>query len=136
MPAEPPIPDVFCTWVKHALVPELTAGDVVILDNLHLHKAAGVREMIQAVGATLLYLPPYSPDFNPVEPMWSKVKQHLQSAAAGTFKGLQEAVTEALDGDGQRLPELLPPLWLSRYGKRRAAVTPSQVLSDGSGFFH
>lgn len=88
--------DVFLTYVQHALLPELTAGDVVIMDNLQPHKAAGVREMIESAGATLLYLPPYSPDLNPIENMWSKVKQHLRSAAARTQEALQEAVTAAL----------------------------------------
>lgn len=88
--------DVFRTYVEHVLTPELLPGDVVILDNLQPHKAAGVREMIETAGATLLYLPPYSPDFNPIENMWSKVKQHLRSAAARTFGALQEAVTAAL----------------------------------------
>ena len=88
--------DVFLAYVEHVLVPELTQGDVVILDNLQPHKAAGVKEMLEAAGAKLLYLPPYSPDFNPIENMWSKVKQHLRSAAARTFDALQEAVTSAL----------------------------------------
>jgi transposase len=89
--------DVFLAYVQHVLVPELKPGDVVILDNLQPHKAKGVREMIEAAGAKLLYLPPYSPDFNPIENMWSKVKQHLRSAAARTFDALQEAVTSALE---------------------------------------
>jgi transposase len=88
--------DVFRTYVREVLAPELHAGDVVILDNLQPHKAAGVREMIEAAGARLLYLPPYSPDLNPIEHMWSKVKQHLRSAAARTYEALQEAVTSAL----------------------------------------
>ena len=88
--------DVFIAYVQHVLVPELTAGDVVILDNLQPHKASGVLEMIESAGAELLYLPPYSPDFNPIENMWSKVKQHLRSAAARTLDALQEAVTSAL----------------------------------------
>lgn len=88
--------DVFRAYVQHVLVPELHAGDVVILDNLQPHKAAGVRELIESAGATLLYLPPYSPDFNPIENMWSKVKQYLRSAAARSFDALQEAVTAAL----------------------------------------
>jgi transposase len=88
--------DLFLAYVKHALVPELTCGDVVIMDNLQPHKADGVREMIETVGATLLYLPPYSPDLNPIENMWSKVKQHLQSAAARTYEALQNAITDAL----------------------------------------
>ena len=89
--------DVFRTYVQQALVPQLHAGDVVILDNLQPHKAAGVREMIQAAGAKLLYLPPYSPDYNPIENMWSKVKTQLRSAAARTFETLQTAVWSALE---------------------------------------
>ncbi len=88
--------DVFRCYVEHVLVPELMAGDVVVLDNLQPHKASGVREMIEAAGATLLYLPPYSPDFNPIENMWSKVKQFLRSAAARTFESLLEAIAAAL----------------------------------------
>jgi transposase len=89
--------DVFLAYVEHALVPGLTAGDVVILDNLPPHKSPRVRELIEAVGARVLYLPPYSPDYNPIENMWSKVKQHLRSAAARTFEALQEAVWSGLD---------------------------------------
>lgn len=70
---------LFLAWVKQGLVPGLHRGDVVILDNLATHKVAGVREAIEAAGARLEYLPPYSPDFNPIEPMWSKVKQGLKS---------------------------------------------------------
>jgi len=89
--------EIFLAYVEHVLVPELTPGDVVILDNLSPHKAAGVREKIESAGATLLYLPPYSPDFNPIENMWSKVKRYLRSAAARTYEALQEAVTSALE---------------------------------------
>ena len=89
--------DVFRTYVEYVLAPELKRGDVVILDNLRPHKAAGVREMIEKAGAKLLYLPPYSPDFNPIEPMWSKVKRHLRSAAARTCEALQTAVWKGLD---------------------------------------
>ena len=89
--------DVFKAYVEAVLVPALRPGDVVVMDNLQPHKAAGVREMIEAAGARLLYLPPYSPDYNPIENMWSKVKQLLRSAAARTFEALQRAVWEALD---------------------------------------
>jgi transposase len=89
--------DVFLAYVEHALVPGLTPGDVVILDNLQPHKSPRVRELIEAAGARLLYLPPYSPDYNPIENMWSKVKQLLRSAAARTFEALQRAVWAALD---------------------------------------
>lgn len=88
--------DVFRCYVRHVLVPQLNAGDVVVMDNLRPHKASGVREMIEAAGASLLYLPPYSPDFNPIENMWSKVKQFLRSAAARTFDTLVEAIATAL----------------------------------------
>jgi transposase len=89
--------DVFRAYVREALVPALRRGDRVVLDNLQPHKAAGVREMIEAAGAELIYLPPYSPDFNPIENMWSKVKQRLRSTAARTFEALQTAVWSALD---------------------------------------
>ena len=68
---------------------------VVILDNLSAHKVAGVREQIEATGARLVYLPPYSPDFNPIEQAWSKVKQILRSLKARTAEALQSAVAEA-----------------------------------------
>lgn len=87
---------VFLTWVEHALVPHLRPGETVILDNLKPHHAPKVRELIEAAGCRLLYLPPYSPDFNPIENMWSKVKGHLRSAAARTYEALQQAVTDAL----------------------------------------
>ena len=89
--------DVFRAYVEHVLVPDLRPGDVVVLDNLQPHKAAGVAEMIEAAGATLRYLPPYSPDFNPIENMWSKVKQFLRAAAARTREALADAITAALN---------------------------------------
>lgn len=87
---------VFCAYVEHVLVPELRPGDIVVLDNLQAHKAAGVEQMIESAGATLLFLPPYSPDFNPIENMWSKVKQHLRSTAARTYDALLQAIAAAL----------------------------------------
>jgi len=73
--------EMFLAWVEQGLAPTLRAGEVVILDNLATHKIRGVREAIQARGARLMYLPPYSPDFNPIEPMWSKSKHVLRSHA-------------------------------------------------------
>ena len=87
---------IFLHFVTEALAPALRPGDVVVLDNLQAHKVKGVREAVEAAGATLLYLPPYSPDYSPIEPMWSKVKQGLRSAAARTADALQDAVTAAL----------------------------------------
>jgi transposase len=73
--------EMFLAWVEQGLAPVLQVGELVILDNLATHKIRGVREAIEARGAGLLYLPPYSPDFNPIEPMWSKIKQVLRSHA-------------------------------------------------------
>ncbi|MGA8871932.1 MAG: IS630 family transposase [Candidatus Acidiferrales bacterium] len=73
--------EMFLAWVEQGLAPLLRPGELVILDNLSTHKVRGVGEAIQARGAQLLYLPPYSPDFNPIEPMWSKIKQVLRSHA-------------------------------------------------------
>ncbi len=86
---------VFCTFIREALVPVLRAGQVVIMDNLAAHKVAGVREAIEAAGCRLIYLPPYSPDLSPIEPMWSKLKQALRSLAARTIDGLSDAIGEA-----------------------------------------
>ena len=78
----------FQAYVDQVLVPELQPGDVVVMDNLGSHKGAGVRAAIEAVGATLLYLPPYSPDFNPIENAFSKLKALLRKAAERTLDGL------------------------------------------------
>jgi transposase len=82
---------LFQTYVREGLLPVLNVGDVVVMDNLPSHKPAQVRELIESVGATLLYLPPYSPDKNPIEPIWSKVKRLLRSAAARTIDALHDA---------------------------------------------
>jgi len=87
---------VFRGYVERVLAPTLHPGDIVMMDNLSVHKTAGVREAIEAVEASLLYLPPYSPDFNPIEAMWSKVKQSLRAAAARTSRTLLTAIGEAL----------------------------------------
>ncbi|MFB3924128.1 MAG: transposase [Terriglobia bacterium] len=76
-------------------MPALCPGDVVILDNLATHKIQEVREVIEAVGARLLYMPPYSPDFNPIEPNWSKVEQILRSHAPRTDEQLLRAAKNA-----------------------------------------
>ena len=78
----------FQTYVEQVLVPELRPGDIVIMDNLGSHKGAGVRAAIEAAGASLLYLPPYSPDFNPIENAFSKLKAMLRKAAERTVDGL------------------------------------------------
>jgi transposase len=88
--------DVFLAYVEQVLGPRLAPGDVVILDNLPAHKVAGVRALIEARAAQLLYLPPYSPDCNPIEQAWSKVKEMLRAAKARTLPLLDDAVTAAL----------------------------------------
>jgi transposase len=88
--------ELFCAYVEQALVPVLRGGDVVVMDNLPSHKPPRVRELIESAGAKLLYLPPYSPDFNPIEMIWSKVKRLLRSAAARTVDTLHDAFGTAL----------------------------------------
>jgi transposase len=88
--------EAFRAYVEQALAPDLRAGDVVIMDNLPAHKVHGVREAIEAAGARLLYLPPYSPDFNPIEMAFAKLKALLRAAAARTVPDLFQAIAEAL----------------------------------------
>ena len=88
--------DVFLAYVEHVLGPQLESGDVVILDNLPAHKVDGVRSLIESRGAQLLYLPPYSPDFNPIENAFAKLKAILRKAAARTIPSLWDAIREAL----------------------------------------
>jgi transposase len=87
----------FLAYVEQCLVKTLKPGDTVIMDNLPSHKVAGIREAIEAAGATLLYLPPYSPDFNPIEQMFAKLKTLLRTAAARTIEALDEAIKTALN---------------------------------------
>ena len=87
----------FLAYVRQILAPTLTQGDIVIIDNLPAHKVAGVREAIEAVGAELRYLPPYSPDFNPIEKAFAKLKAFLRKAAQRTIKGLWTTIADALD---------------------------------------
>jgi transposase len=89
--------ELFLAWVRQGLVPVLQTGDLVIMDNLATHKVAGVREAIEAAGARLLYLPPYSPDFNPIENLWSKIKQVLRSLSPRTQPELLVAAGVAFD---------------------------------------
>ena len=82
----------FSAYAESFLAPSLAEGDVVVLDNLAAHKVKGVREAIDKSGATLLYLPPYSPDFNPIEQAFAKLKALLRKAAARTVEGLESAI--------------------------------------------
>lgn len=89
--------DIFLAYVRQQLVPTLGADDVVIMDNLSSHKKAGVREAIEQAGATLAYLPPYSPDLNPIENAFSKFKWLLKSAAERTVDTLWQTCGKLLD---------------------------------------
>jgi len=89
--------DAFQTYVEKVLVPELAPGDVVIMDNLSSHKGPRVRQMIEAAGARLLYLPPYSPDFNPIEHAFAKLKALLRRAEQRTVLGLWDTIGRIVD---------------------------------------
>ena len=88
--------DVFLAFVEQVLVPRLQPGHLVILDNLAAHKIDGVRQLIEGCGASLLYLPPYSPDFNPIEHAWSKLKQLLRGVKARLLDQLETALDKAI----------------------------------------
>ena len=87
---------VFLAYVEQVLVPTLQKGDVVVMDNLGAHKVKGVSEAIEGCGAKLIYLPPYSPDLNPIEKCWSKIKTYLRAAKARTREALEKALQEVL----------------------------------------
>lgn len=88
--------EVFQAYVRTTLCPALRPGDIVVMDNLSPHKNEGTLGLIEAMGATVSFLPAYSPDLNPIEKMWSKVKQSLRSAEARTAEALTAAVAAAL----------------------------------------
>jgi transposase len=88
--------DAFRIYVERVLVPELQGGDIVVMDNLSTHKDGQARQIIKGAGAVVWDLPPYSPDFNPIEPMWSKVKAFLRKAKARTEEALVQAIADAL----------------------------------------
>ena len=130
--------EIFRTYVKRCLVPTLSSGDIVIMDNLPAHKVAGVRDAIAAAGATLLYLPPYSPDFNPIEMLFAKLKALLRAAwrrqrsaddrqgnraagdlRAGRLRTAQRNSQRAGAGDASGLAAAVRPFDGS-HGRRRA----------------
>ena len=88
--------EIFLAYLDEVLCPQLRPGDVVVMDNLSSHKVKGVRERIEAAGAQLLYLPPYSPDLNPIEKAWAKLKQLLRTAKARSKEALDQAISELL----------------------------------------
>ena len=89
--------EVFQAYVKHILLPTLKPGDIIVLDNLSAHKNKEIQKLIESVGAELWYLPPYSPDLNPIEKMWSKIKAILRTLKARTEQALIDAIAKALE---------------------------------------
>lgn len=88
--------EAFVAYIEQVLVLGLKPGDIVVMDNLPSHKGNHVREAIEAAGASLLYLPPYSPDLNPIENAFSKIKAHLRKAAQRTIGGLWNAIADVI----------------------------------------
>lgn len=86
---------IFLEFIKCWLIRHLREGQVVVMDNLSTHKVKGVEEAITSVGAKLIYLPPYSPDYNPIEQMWSKIKEFLRSCEARNHQQLERAIADA-----------------------------------------
>jgi transposase len=89
--------DIFEAFVEFVLVPELCPGDIVVMDNLSSHKRARTRQLIEAAGAELVFLPPYSPDLNPIEMVFSKIKQRLRTLACRTREVLWQSMQSVLD---------------------------------------
>lgn len=89
--------EFFLAYVRQQLVPTLAQGDVVVMDNLPAHKVQGVRQAIEQAGARVLYLPPYSPDFNPIEQVFAKLKALLRAAAKRTLDELSQAIADAIE---------------------------------------
>lgn len=88
--------EVFVQYTRQVLTPHLRPGDIVVMDNLSPHKVPAVKAAIESCGATVWFLPPYSPDFNPIEKMWSKIKAYLRKVKARTSETLVAAIREAL----------------------------------------
>ena len=105
----------FRAYIEQFLAPTLSPGDIVIMDNLPAHKVTGVRKAIEAVGAELLYLPPYSPDLNPIEMMFSKLKALLRKAAQRTVRGLWNTIGELLSQ--------FPPIECQNYFRQAGYVS-------------
>lgn len=87
--------DIFLTFIRDCLVPKLTQGDIVILDNVSFHKSAAVQSLVESTAARLVFLPPYSPDFSPIEMMWSKIKSVLRKYSPRTSKEFKRAIRQA-----------------------------------------
>jgi transposase len=87
--------ELFLTYIKEVLLPTVRRGDILVMDNLPTHKVAGVAELLATRGARLEYLSPYSPDYNPIERCWSKIRTHLRKVKARTYRALLKGLREA-----------------------------------------
>jgi transposase len=110
---EPTDADIFLAYLDEVLCPQLKPGEVVVMDNLSAHKVDGVRARLAAAGAEPLYLPPYSPDLNPIEKAWAKLKTMLRSAKSRSKEALDEAITLLLP---QLTPENAEAWFRTRFG--------------------
>jgi transposase len=136
--------ETFLAWVEQFLVPTLRQGGIVVMDNLSSRKVKGVRDAIEAVGATLRYLPPYSPDLNPIKQFFAKLKSLLRKAGARTLEALDQAIADALTRDPERrgtavpdqlIATLMPPsamtteptMKLARSEARKATISAISV---------
>jgi transposase len=132
--------NAFIAYVEQILAPSLKSGDIVVLDNLSAHKVPGVREAIVAAGATLLYLPPYSPDFNPIEQLFAKLKALLRKAAERSVHALWHRIASLLDAftpEECATPTRTPALSPFHFGMLPAAylsnkrITPRPTKDGG-----
>ena len=89
--------DVFLFYIQEILIPQLWTGAIIVMDNLPVHHASVIQTAIEAVGAKVVFLPPYSPDLSPIELCWAKLKQRLRSAKARTTEALDQALTQIID---------------------------------------
>lgn len=89
--------EIFLDFIEKCLLPVLKKGQVLIMDNVAFHKVIGIKEAIERKGARLIYLPPYSPELNPIEPMWSKIKNSLRNAGARTYNAFKKAIKESFE---------------------------------------
>jgi transposase len=109
----------FQAYVDQVLVPELKPGDIVVMDNHGSHKGVGVRAAIEAAGASLLYLPPYSPDFNPIENVFSKLKAHLRKAAERTRDNLWSRIADISRSSPRPKPQTSSELLVTTQNERK-----------------
>ena len=122
--------EIFRTYVERCLLPALSPGDIVVMDNLPAHKVAGVRVAIEAAGAVLLYLPPYSPDFNPIEMLFAKLKALLRKAAERTITSLWAAIGRLLSSSASPFGNALRPRWRATAARSIGSTAIRRLSSE------